>query len=125
MASILDPTYGFVWIKDDLTCSDAEKQNLIATLKEAIIREAEKLYIDPAHQQQTVIASAVEEHRQVPQLPPAKRPTVSLFSLHERRRSMNNTNSTVAAPAQVSSRAQVLKYFEHVHQIRQVCHDDP
>ena len=74
MASILNSTYAFVWIEDDLPSSDEEKQNLIAKLKEAIIRKAERLCIDPAHQQQTVIASAVEEHRQEPQPPPTKRP---------------------------------------------------
>lgn len=43
MASILDPTYGIVWIEDDLPCPDNVKQNLTAKLKDAIIKKAEKL----------------------------------------------------------------------------------
>jgi hypothetical protein len=43
MVSLLDPTYGFIWLEDELPVADRKKQLLLSQLQEAIIHLAEEV----------------------------------------------------------------------------------
>ena len=43
MASVLDPNYGFIWLEDQLPCSEGVKQQLTSQLQSEIINLAEKV----------------------------------------------------------------------------------
>jgi hypothetical protein len=43
MASLLDPTYGFIWLEDELPVADINKQLLLSQLQDAIIHLAEEV----------------------------------------------------------------------------------
>ncbi len=123
MSSILDPKYGFIWIEEDLQITEDAKLSLINKLKEAVIREAEKLCVIESRQdvQPQVPTTPTVQGEAANPPPPSKRPKTTLFSSYERRR---NTQSDSAHTTPTSIRALMQKYFDEIRAITNNYHPD-